>query len=204
MPHWSADNEQIVFTGGPAGQPSRIYVAPALGGTIRQISHGESGPDGDSDPSWSPASTSVVFGGTVLGSANNSLHVANLSTGQVSTLPGSQGLWSPRWSPDGRYIVAFSDRRLMLYDVETQQQVELYKPNSGYPSWSPDSQYVFFQSWDVIYRVRIRDRKVEAMGSTKGIPRIGWGWLAAVSNGSLMLARDTSIEAIYALDWELP
>lgn len=204
MPHWSPDDSQIVFTGRSAGQPPRIYVVPSLGGTIRQISHGESGPDGDFDPSWSPACTSVVFSGGVLDAVNHSLHIANLSTGQVSSPPGSQGLWSPRWSPDGRYIAAFFNRRLMLYDVRKQQHIELYNPNSGYPSWSPDSQFIFFQSKDWPFRARIRDRKIDRLASVKGIPRIGWGWLAAVSNDAVMLARDTSIEAIYALDWELP
>jgi hypothetical protein len=42
----------------------------------------------------------------------------------------------------------------------------------------------------------MRDRTVERLASFKGIPRIGWGWLGAVSNDSLMLARDASIEAI--------
>ncbi len=102
-------------------------------------------------------------------------------------------------------MAAYSVWRLMLYDVEKHEQSELYKPPTGYPSWSPDSQLVFFQNSDRgIFRVRIRDRKVERLGSAKGIPRINWGWLAAVPNDSLMLARDTSIEAVYALDLELP
>jgi hypothetical protein len=36
-----------------------------------------------------------------------SIHVVDIKTNHVSALPGSQGLSSPRWSGDGRFI----DRR---------------------------------------------------------------------------------------------
>ncbi len=48
------------------------------------------------------------------------IHVADLKTSQVSDLPGSEDLFSPRCSPDGRYVAALSgdSTRLMLYDRE--------------------------------------------------------------------------------------
>jgi hypothetical protein len=34
-------------------------------------------------------------------------HVVDLKTGRVSALPGSEGMWFLRWSPDGRFIAGF-------------------------------------------------------------------------------------------------
>ena len=47
------------------------------------------------------------------------LHVLDLRTRRVSKLPGSEGIWAVRWSPDGRYLVGhrFDFRQLMLFDV---------------------------------------------------------------------------------------
>jgi hypothetical protein len=41
--------------------------------------------------------------------------------GGITQVPGSDGLFSPRWSSDGRYIAALSldQRWLLLYDVTT-------------------------------------------------------------------------------------
>lgn len=201
-PHWSPDGTQIAFSGGPAGKPWRIYVVPSGGGTLRQVTNGESGQAGDTDPSWSPDGTSLVFAEVF---AKGAMHVVDLRTYRVSALPGSEGMWSPRWSPDGRSIAGLiRGDALVLYDIGTRAQTKLFNPPTGYPSWSPDGQYLFFASGGWFFRVRVRDRKVERLATYKGIPRVGWGWLAATSNDSLMIARDASVEAIYALDWELP
>lgn len=47
------------------------------------------------------------------------LDILNLATHTVTEIRGSDRLFSPRWSPDGRYIAALSlvQRRLMIYDV---------------------------------------------------------------------------------------
>jgi Flp pilus assembly protein TadD len=38
----------------------------------------------------------------------------DIGTREVERLPGSVGIWAPRWSPDGKYAVA-PDRKLHLY-----------------------------------------------------------------------------------------
>lgn len=76
------------------------------------------------------------------------MYVVDLKTNRASVLPGSEGMWSPRWSPDGRSIAGLSakGRRLILYDVRTHMQTVLNDMQSGSPSWSPDGQFLFFGS----------------------------------------------------------
>ena len=42
-------------------------------------------------------------------------------------MPGSEGLWTARWSPDGRYIAALTEdsRSLMLFDFRAGKWTKL-------------------------------------------------------------------------------
>jgi Tol biopolymer transport system component len=62
-------------------------------------------------PSWSADGESLVFGndpGMEAKSSALAIKVLNLKTRQVSILPGSEGLWRPGFSPDGRHISALT------------------------------------------------------------------------------------------------
>ena len=53
----------------------------------------------------------------------------------------------PRWSPDGRYVVAVTVdlRKLMLFDFRAQKWSELVNGSLLFwPEWSADSKYVFY------------------------------------------------------------
>jgi len=212
MPHWSPDGKQIAFHAGTPGKPGRIYVAAFDGGPLRQVTNGESGKYGDWDASWSPDGASLAFGATSGDSAaEESIHVVDLKTNHVSALPGSEGMWSPRWSPDGRFIAGLSGpgfNKIMLYDLRTRKQTQLFGLPSGYPSWSWDGEFLFFLSgfesdlW--VWRVRMRDRKVERITNLSKIRVAGYGWFAAAANNSFITARDAGTDEIYALDWDAP
>ena len=152
LPHWSPDGNQIAFIGQRAGNPSRIYVVSFDGGGLEQVTNGQSGKEGDIDPSWSPDGASLAFGcfGCTSSSSAASIHVVGLKTSHFSTLPGSEGMWSPRWSPDGRFIAGLSTSRtnVVLYDVQTAKQSELSSALSGYPGWSLDGRIpVLYDFW---------------------------------------------------------
>jgi len=210
MPHWSPEGKQIAFIGSLEGKPDRIYTVSIEGGAPRQVTN-ESGKNGDSDPSWSPDGTLLAFGGTEgEGAGRKSIHVLDLKTNHVSTLPGSEGMWSPRWSPDGRFIAGLKGPSglaspLALYDVRARTQTELSHLLGGYPSWSRDGESLFFQGPDSTWwRIRIRDRHLERIRNMKDMRLAGWGWFATAPNNSLITARNTGTEEIYALDWDLP
>ena len=99
----------------------------------------------------------------------------------------------------------------MLFDRTSQQWQELASMPIGYPSWSHDSQYIYFDttlSEDAAFlRVRISDHKVERLFSLKGLRRF-WGpfgpWTGLAPDDTPLLVRDISSQEIYALDWQAP
>jgi len=211
--HWSPDGKQIAFSGSSEGSAPRIYIAPFEGGAPRQVSHGESGKHGEWYPTWSPDGASLAYGATVFDAepalttqpGTVPIHVLDLRTNRVSALSGSEGVWMPSWSPDGRVIAGLYGSRLVLLDVRTRRRIELFDVDTGGGSsvWSRDSEFLLFESGQSYWRARIRDRKVERIASPKNFTRVENG-LAIAPDGSLIGARDASIDEIYALDLELP
>jgi Tol biopolymer transport system component len=185
-----------------------LYTVSTDGGTPREIIP-EDG-QGKWDPSWSPDGTRLLLGGAPSDS-NSTLRILDLKTHQVSTVPGSTGLFAPRWSPDGRYIVAmpFDSHGLMLFDFATQKWEEIAKLSAGYPNWSKTGDYVYFMYWEdqpTVMRVRIRDRKIERVADLKGLRQIGYygWWLGLAPDDSPLLLRNAGTQEIYALDWQAP
>ena len=141
--------------------------------------------------------------------AGDSIHVVHLKTNQVSALPGAEGMYSPRWSPDGRFIAGLSRypvNKLMLYDLGTRKQIQLFDLQSECPTWSRDGESLFFT-------VRFRGAAVADLdarpqsGTGRELgryPQAGWGWFAAAPDNSLITARDAGTDEIFALDWEAP
>jgi len=208
LPRWSPDGKQLVFFDYETGKPTRIYLVSADGGTPQAMMPG--GPEAQTDPTWAPDGNSVAFGG-VIGMAMDGIHIFDLKTRQVSTLPGSDKLYSPRWSPDGRYMVAmpFDSLGLRLFDFKTEKWAVLSNTAAAYPAWSQDGKYVYFQQQEPdvgVFRVGIRDRKVEQVVNEKGFQLTGyWGlWLGLAPDDSPLLLKDTGSQEIVALDWQAP
>jgi len=211
LPHWSPNGKQIAFFGTRGGSPVRIYAVSVDGSSLKQVTNGESGKGGDGDPSWSPDGASLAFGcvGYCYSAPASaaSIHVVDLKTSRVSALPGSEGMWSPRWSPNGRFIagLSMSSFKIVLYDVQTQKQSELSSVGGGWPGWSQDGECLFYEtfgddaSW---WRVRMRDRKTERVALLKNM-RVDQ-WFEPAPNNSLITARSVGTDEIYALDWEAP
>ena len=116
-----------------------------------------------------------------------------------------------RWSPNGRHLAALRadpTQALMLFDFERRKWEELAK-SAAYPNWSRDGSYIYFEDpytrEPALYRVGIRDRKVQKVATLN--PRVlNWGsaekWTGLAADDSSLVLRDTSVEEIYALDWE--
>jgi len=203
LPRWSPDGQVIVFTGISTDQKIKIYSVPSHGGTPRELLPGAL--QEQVDPNWSLDGKQIVFCNGSPG-PNSSIGILQVETHEISTLSGSNGLFSPRWSPDGRYIAAMpSDAHgLVLFDVATKKWEEIAKVPVSFPNWSKNGEYIYFRTnepW--VMRVRIRDRKLERVADLKDFLPTGYygDWLGMAPDDSPILLHDTSTQEIYALDW---
>ena len=210
LPRWSPDGKQIAFIGAPAGERWTIYVIPAEGGVARQMIPGN---DATADATWMPDNQSIVFG-PWMDTESPGIKVLDLITNQVRPLPGATGMWSPRTSPDGRYIAALSkqDSKMMLFDTRTQKWQELSALYSGYPSWSRNAKFLYFQVWNRgtefpsrVVRIRISDRKLQTVLDLNTLDRLSIGtfmsWSGLAPDDSVLLSRNNSTQEIYAVKW---
>jgi WD40 repeat protein len=125
---------------------------------------------------------------------------------QISTLPGSEGLYSPRWSPDGRYIAAFSggSTNILLFNFETGKWTELAGGDFGWLNLSHDGEYAYVTEVNAVARIRISDHKVEQVFDMKNFATSGryGGSLALTPDDSLLLLRNTGSQDVYSVNWE--
>jgi len=130
----------------------------------------------------------------------------DLKTRQITTLPGLEGLYSPRWSPDGRYITALQagPEILVIFDVRTKKWAELTKIAVGFSIWSRDSKYIYFDSAENppnLNRVRITDKRLEQVASLLRIrlaPVYGGFLNGLAPEDSPLVVRDVGNQEIYA------
>lgn len=208
LPRWSPDGTQIVFMARTLNTDWRAHLVAATGQGLRELIPGATA---GFDPGWSPDGKSIVLSVGDLGAISNKISILDRETGKVSPVPGGENLFSPRWSPDGRYIAGITtdSQALMLFDRTNQQWTELVRMSIGYPSWSYDGLYLYFDSTftedPAFFRVRISDHRLERLASLKDIHRLfgpNAEWSGLGPGDSLLVTRNISSPEIYALDWQ--
>lgn len=211
-PRWSPDGKRLVFQAQLPGKLWKLHLVAKDGGSPQQLMPEERE---ERNANWSPDGNSLVFDARI-GSGSRAIHLLDLRTKQVSLLPGAMSemkSYSPRWSTDGRYIVALSPdaQQLMLFDFTTQKWEELARTGAGYPIWSRDGKYIYFinifGNEAGIKRVRLADRKIELVVSIKELRLVQtfYGtWFGLAPDDSPLVLRDIGIQDIYALDLKDP
>jgi hypothetical protein len=76
----------------------------------------------------------------------------------------------------------------------------------GYPYWSRDGDYVYFEDLNVphrssVARIRIKDRRVETIADLSTLRQISVGWIGRGPDDLPIAVREVGTEEIYALDW---
>jgi Tol biopolymer transport system component len=168
MMHWSPDGRQLVLMGRQPGKPWKVYTMDADGGHLQEVLDEARS---EADPDWSPDGKSLVFGRLpdlmAEASQPKAIYMVVLATKAMTKLPGSDGLFSPRWSADGKYIAALSidQKKLMLFDIAAKTWRVIAEGNIADPNWSHDDTAIYFhdfaQADQPIYKVVIKTGKTE-------------------------------------------
>ncbi len=211
IPVWSPDGAQILYESYAMGKNWRAQSVPFQGGPSEDAIPGGAG---GVDFNWTPDGSQMIFS-----KGPNyppvSIFILDLKTQQRSEFPGSQGLFSPRISPDGHYLAALSQdsSTLKLYDFRTQKWTDWFTEpgNIAYPTWSKDSQYLYFDNFMTDHptsrRVKLGDTHSEELFSLSGLRRFSgtasgtWGGLTP--DNSRLYVQDLSSQEIYSLQLQL-
>jgi Tol biopolymer transport system component len=211
LPRWSPDGKWIASMGKDPGQPWRVRVVSPEGGSYAPVTAVN---DEEGAPTWSPDSAQIAFGGMTQAPERTRgqlvIHILDLKTGQLSRVPGSEGLWTARWSPDGRYITALTQdsRNLMLFDFGTTRWTKL-ATMAKIPDvvWSRHEEAVYFNGevtagTRAIFRLKIPGGQLERLAGLEG--RTESDWLGLTPDDAPLIAHQTVTQEIYALTVKWP
>ena len=127
------------------------------------------------------------------------------------SIPGSEGLFSPRWSPDGRTLAALTrdSFELRLYDFATGKWRTLMKETRqiSYPAWSQDGRALFVNEGSARLKVAAADGRREVAADLtdlrQAVSPFGFGsWFGETRDDSILALRDVSVRELFALDLE--
>jgi len=213
-PRWSPDGSKIAFMDVQFSQPWKIRLLSSSGGSPELlVPVATNAAEAQADPTWTPDGKSVVFEQSD-GAGHIAIYRSDVKTGEIFSIPDSDGLSSPRMSPDGRYICALVtlQKKLMVFDTNTNHWSTLAEGERfSYNEWSHDGKYVYMRgsrgSAGAVLRVRIKDRVLEHVLSLKDFPQLSdvfASWIGLTPDDAPLLMRDRSVMEIYALDLHFP
>lgn len=139
--------------------------------------------------------------------AEKAIHVLDLETREVKALPGSDGRFSPRWSPDGRLVASLSlrTRSVELFSFGTGRWELLARGPAHNPVWSADGRFLYFQAaeedYRPVYRIAISGRRLEEVVSSADLARTCSLVGLDVDDAPLLQCSAGGAD-IYALDWQ--
>jgi DNA-binding winged helix-turn-helix (wHTH) protein/Tol biopolymer transport system component len=168
---WSPDNRRLALMAEEPGKPWKLYTIDSEGGKPNPLLSEDRN---EADPDWSADGQSMVFGRLPDRMDNGqpkAIYLLNLQSRKATEIPGSTGFFSPRLSPNGRYIAAIrlDQKALLLFDRTEQKWTNVAFHGVGDPSWSHDSRYLYFQDFleagKPIYRIAIPSGKPEQVAT---------------------------------------
>lgn len=195
-PRWSKDDKLIAFHAIQPGQPWKSFVISAEGGTPEPF---PPEPISEAYPDWMPERDALIYSRSY-GADNPAFYLFDRHSGRSEKIPGSDGLYSPLWSPDNGYLSAVDAATddLLLVDLKSGKRTRIAGPVS-WPTWSADSQYIYFVSLGTawISRVHLPDGQEERVLE---VPfRTAPWWFTVLPDGSIVVLRERGRYDIYSL-----
>jgi Tol biopolymer transport system component len=146
--------------------------------------------------------------------AGSAIAIVDLKTSKITDLAGGEELRMPRWSPDGRYIVAVGDTRteIRVFDTVAQRWSTIARgKNIGFPVWSADGGSLYYQDvlaqGEPVYRMLIANTVRTQVGSFQSVLDAGVGRCVLVAlspQGAPIIEFDRNHSDIYGAHLLLP
>jgi len=144
----SPDGRKIAFSSNRSGN-NEIWVMDRNGANPVQLTRSMGRCSG---PAWSPEGDQVAFSASADGGGIFVMAAEGTETRRVSPrgLPAS----SPAWSPEGDRIAFAVDRNhhseIWVMEADGSDPIQVTESPSGgnqHPDWSPDGEWIVFNSW---------------------------------------------------------
>lgn len=213
-PHWSPDQQQILFTGFLLDRQPRLYVVSAQGGSPRSVlptNNKWASVSGD----WRTDGRQIVLDVQEVESGREpDIRILDLETNKLTKILGSDGLIEPRWSADGRYIAALNPKKkqVFLYDCKLDKWSVLSEVN--FPAtlrWSPSGDALYYQDVDEleesIFRVPMATRETERfvrLGDLLSAGAARCMFTGLSPDGSVYVTVDHGDVDVYSIDLKIP
>jgi Tol biopolymer transport system component len=206
---WSPDNKRLALMAEEPGMPWKLYLIDADGGKPTPLLNEDRN---EADPDWSADGQSIVFGrlpDRMDSRQPKAIYLLDVGTRKVTEIPNSTGLFSPRLSPDGRYIAAMrlDQKALLLFDRVQQQWTTLTTHGAGDPVWSRDGRSLYFQDFiemgKPIYRIAVpagQAEPVATIGNLRPIAATDYRLIGLAPGDLPIVSAHTSTVNLYSVD----
>ncbi len=134
----------------------------------------------------------------------------DLRTGQVSTIPGSEGRLGGWYVSHYSLVAVTEDQvRFQEFNFKTQKWIDIITSPGNFTTWetSADLKYFLFASGGNdprIFRMRLSDRTIEEITSMKNFAGVDNPALSVSPDDSAVLTRNTGSQEVYALTIKWP
>lgn len=209
MMRWSPDDRQLAIMARKPGQRWAIYTVAASGGPLELVYHEDRS---QADPGWSPDGQQIVFGRLpdlmAEASMPKAIYIYDLASQKLNKVPGSDGYFSPRWSPDGRYLAALSldQTTLALYNAKTQQWKALAHGAIADPVWAYQEPEIYFNNFSApgqpLYSVNVttgKVLKVADLNDLRAIDAVDFRFAGLTPQNTPLVDARTSAANIYTM-----
>ena len=206
---WSPDNKCLALMAKEPGMPWKLYLIDSEGGKPTPLLNEDRN---EADPDWSADGQSIVFGrlpNRMDSRQPKAIYLLDIKSHKVTEIPGSTGLFSPRLSPDSRYIAAMrlDQRALLLFDRGLERWTTLTTHGVGDPAWSHNGRFLYFQDFlekgKPIYRIAVPAGQAEPVATIANLRPIAATdyRLIGLAPGDLpIVSAHTSSVNLYGLD----